>query len=76
MVLCQSRSQLQYDCLESAQIGFSGLHIILIANKLFVNSAWLNNPFELTLTDVIVIAASRIYESGEVAAYALYCIPQ
>ena len=46
------------------------------ANGLFVNSAWLKNTFELTLTDVIVIAASRIYESGDVAEYALYCIPQ
>ena len=46
------------------------------ANELFVYSAWLKNPFELTLTDVIVIPASRIYESGDVAAYAWYCIPQ
>ena len=46
------------------------------ANELFVYSAWLKNPFELTLLDVIVIAASRIKESGVVDEYALYCIPQ
>ena len=46
------------------------------ANKVFVNKAWLKNPFELTLTDVIAIPTSRIKESGVVAEYALYCIPQ
>ena len=49
---------------------------IYFAKKLFVNSAWLKNPFELTLTAVIVMPASRIYESGDVAEYAWYCIPQ
>ena len=46
------------------------------ANELFVYSAWLKNPFELTLLDVIAIPTSRIKESGVVAEYALYCIPQ
>ena len=46
------------------------------ANELFVYSASLKNPFELTLTAVIAIPASRIYESGDVAPYAWYCIPQ
>ena len=46
------------------------------ANELFVYSAWLKDPFELTFTDVIAIPTSRTKESGVVDAYALYCIPQ
>ena len=44
-------------------------------NELFVYSL-LKNPFELTLLAVIAIPTSRTKESGVVAEYALYCIPQ